>query len=235
MNVQKFFPVALAASAVLLTAAAPTLAAAETAATPAVAHTDEEKALLKALDDSLARFDVLLAQDKDPQHQALIGAFLNGFKEPYTGINEDPAILKLMTGVNWPNGFKQRAAAIHAAPFDQGKYDELKMDIDVQYQRLVVFLSPPKTPPRSTERSMALALDQLRPSPTNRAEVAAALAALDHQLKRLEEKHGALPPGPGRESAATQLASLKQQRAELARNFTQARWDAVASEVKALR
>jgi hypothetical protein len=235
MTLRKLTRLPFALATMLLATAAPRLAAAETAAAPAVNHTAEEKALLKALDDSLARFDELLAQDKDPQHQALIGAFLNGFKEPYTGINEDPAILKLMTGVNWPNGFKQRAAAIHQAPFDQGKYDELKMDIDVQYQRLVVFLTPPKTLPRSAQRPGELALDQLRPSPANRTEVTAALAALDYQLKRLEEKNGALPPGPARESAATRLAGLKAQRAELARDFTLARWDAVASEMKTAR
>lgn len=138
---------------VALTATLPAirLTAAEAAApaSAAVSFTDDQKILLKAIDDALVRFDALLATDPNVEHRAMIGGFLNGFHEHPPAVKEDDKLLALLTGVNWPNGFKQRAAAMHQVAFDQGKYDELKLDIDVQYQRLVAFLAPPRTPPRA--------------------------------------------------------------------------------------
>lgn len=219
----------VAASTLLVASATLSVRAAETAAPQ---YTDEQKGLFKALDDCLARFDALLAKDTDVEHQALIGAYLNGFHVHPPAIKEDDKLLQLLTGVFWPNGFKDRAAALHRAPFDQQKYDELRMDIDVQYQRLSMFLAPPRTPPRAKNQVPDVALARLDPSPSDKADVKAALDALDYKVKRLEEKNSALPPGPARDADATRIKNIKTGRAELAANFTKARWDAVVMQIE---
>jgi hypothetical protein len=94
-------------------------AAAAPAAAPA--YTDEQKNLLKALDAELARFDALLEKDDDVQHKATVKAFLDAFKD--------------------------RRDAMNKVPFDQGKYDEIRFDINVEYQRLAMWLAAPITPP----------------------------------------------------------------------------------------
>jgi hypothetical protein len=221
----------LAVSAVLLGVVAINVPAAEPAT--AVTYTDEQNVLFKALDDCLARFDSLLATDTDVEHQALIGAYLNGFHVHPPAIKEDDALLQLLTGVFWPNGFKDRAAALHKGPFDQQKYDELRMDIDVQYQRLTMFLAPPRTPPRPKGPVVPeVALNRLDPSPADKAEVKAALDALDFKVKRLEEKTSALPAGPARDAHTARIKTIRTGRAELAANFTKARWDALVTQVE---
>src|SRR5436305_347535 len=82
--------------------------AAEPAAAPAPGappeYTDEQETLLKALDAELVRFDTMLQQDTDVQHKATVKAFIDGFKD--------------------------RRDAMNKAPFDQGKYDEIRFDIN---------------------------------------------------------------------------------------------------------
>jgi hypothetical protein len=85
-----------------------------------VEHTTEQKALLKALDDQLARFEALLAKDENASHAATVKAVLETLK--------------------------QRGDAFNRVAFDQGKYDELRFDLNVAYQRLNLWLAPPIAP-----------------------------------------------------------------------------------------
>jgi hypothetical protein len=113
----------LAALLALAPAATPVFAAA-TAEAPAKApeYTDEQKALLKALDAEIARFEAMLAKDDDAAHAASV-------KESIAG-------------------FKARRDAMNKVAFDQGKYDELRFDINVEYQRLAQWLLPVNPPAR---------------------------------------------------------------------------------------
>ncbi len=98
----------LATTAFVLAAAAP------------VEHTPEQKALLQAMDDQVARLEALLAKDENASHAATVKAVVETLK--------------------------QRRDAFLRVAFDQGKYDELRYDINVAYQRLNLWLAPPVAP-----------------------------------------------------------------------------------------
>lgn len=97
------------------------VARSQAAETPAASarptYTDEQKGLLAALDAELVRFDAMLAKDTDAAHAAFVKTLIDGFKV--------------------------RRDAMNQAAFDQGKYDELRFDINVEYQRLALWLAPP--------------------------------------------------------------------------------------------
>ncbi len=181
----------------------PALRAGEPAAVVAAPEfTDEQKNLLKALDAELTRFDAMLEKDADVQHKATVKAFLDGFKD--------------------------RRDAMKKANFDQGKYDEIRFDINVEYQRLAMWLAAPLTPPPAPKKMQGggeVAVYKLSPSPANKADVSAALSALDSEIKRLE-------------AAATSAAdkakikAIKDSRADLNKEFTKAKWDAIIAQMK---
>jgi len=107
--------------AFVLALAAPILTGENAApAPPPPAFTAEQKAALDALDGAIARFDALIARDDDVPHQAATKAVLDEFK--------------------------QRRAAIRQA-FDQSRYDELRVDLNLEFQRLASWLAVPTTPP----------------------------------------------------------------------------------------
>ncbi|MSU65098.1 MAG: hypothetical protein EXS38_03110 [Opitutus sp.] len=182
----------------------PTLRAGEPAAvTAAPEFTDEQKVLLKALDAELARFDAMLDQDTDVQHKATVKAFLDGFKD--------------------------RRDAMKKVNFDQGKYDEIRFDINVEYQRLAMWLAPSLTPPPAPKKMAAAAGEnavyKLSPSPANKADVAAALGALDGEIKRLEA--AAATP-----AEKAKVKAIKDGRADLSKEFTKAKWDAIIGQMR---
>ena len=80
----------------------------------------ERKASLDILDGVLARFAALLAKDDDAAHKAATQAKLDEFKARRDALRQD---------------------------FDQGRYDELRVDLNLEYQRLASWMAPPKTPP----------------------------------------------------------------------------------------
>jgi hypothetical protein len=99
------------------------LSAAESAAPKAesaIIYTPEQKAALEALDAELVRFDSRLAQVADPRYREEVATALKKFK--------------------------QRRDALRQVEFDQGKYDELRFEINVEYQRVMMWLRPPPTP-----------------------------------------------------------------------------------------
>jgi flavin-dependent dehydrogenase len=82
--------------------------------------TELQKKALEALDRAIARFDSLLARDDDARHQAAARAVLDGFK-------------------------KRRDALRDA--FDQSKYDDLRTELNLEYQRLAAWVGPRPTAP----------------------------------------------------------------------------------------
>jgi hypothetical protein len=90
----------------------------------AIAYTPEQKIALDALDAELVRFDGRLAQITEPAYQAEVRRALDKFK--------------------------QRRDTLRQAEFDQGKYDELRFEINVEYQRVMIWLRPPPTPAKKT-------------------------------------------------------------------------------------
>jgi hypothetical protein len=90
------------------------------AAEPPPAYTSEQKTALNVLDGAIARFETLLAKDDDAAHHAATKARLDEFKA--------------------------RRGEIRAT-YDQARYDELRVDLNLEYQRLASWLAPAKTPP----------------------------------------------------------------------------------------
>ncbi len=103
---------------------ASTVSAAATApASAPVARTAEQKTALDALDaldGVLARFEAMLNRDDDGKHKAA----------------EQPVF----------DAFTKRRAPL-GQTFDQGRYDELRVDLNLEYQRLASWLAAPTTPP----------------------------------------------------------------------------------------
>lgn len=83
--------------------------------------TPEQIVALDALDAELGRFEGRVQQITDAGYQKEMRATLAKFK--------------------------QRRDAIRAAAFDQNKYDELRFEINVEYQRMMIWLRPLPTPP----------------------------------------------------------------------------------------
>jgi hypothetical protein len=119
----------LLALVTLALASGPRLAAAETAPPAAAAapeFTDEQKVQLRAVDQDIERFEALLAQDDDAKHAAEVREQIDAFKV--------------------------RRDAMRKVAFDSGKYDELRFELNSEYQRLALWLAPLRTPPRSTAK-----------------------------------------------------------------------------------
>jgi hypothetical protein len=111
----------IVAVAVLIAVAPPSRG--DEAASLAPVLTPQQNASLAALDRALARFDALLARDDDARHQAATRAALDSLRKRRDGLH-------------------------HA--FDQSKYDDLRIDLNLAYQRLAAWMTAPLTPPPAT-------------------------------------------------------------------------------------
>ena len=163
-------------------------------------HTPEQTTALEVLDAAITRIEKLWASDPDPRHKESVRLFVEAHRS--------------------------RFEAIRKSPFDQSKYDELTFDISVELQRLLVWLSPPKTPPPKSGGTMIL--EGLSPDPQNRAEVDAALKVADDAIRQLE-------PGATSPPAKERLALVKSHRSELGAKFSKSKWEALVDEIKAAR
>lgn len=180
----------------------PLFGAEEPAAAPD--HAEERK----VLEMDLARFYNLLKQDSDPRTKVT----LIGYQRDYAARAN-----KLLEN------------------FDSAKYDELRYDINLQCQRLARKLAPLLTPPASVanEAGLEIAVYELTPSPTDPAEVKAALNIVDLTIKQLETKLGRMRAGTSQYAAEqSRLQRVKERRAALGKEFTQAGWDGLASELR---
>jgi len=193
----------------LLLATAPGLPAQPApAAAPAEipALTPEQVTALKALDADIARLDAVLEKITEPRLHELTKSFIDVFKTT-------------------------RAAL--GTTFDQVKHDELKFEVIAEFQRMSLWLAAPRTTPIVPHASPGIVFD-LDPSPDSAAEVKAALAALDEEIKRTEAQVGRLTAGPARDAATQRLKSIQETRAALGRNFTKAGWIAILADLKGL-
>jgi hypothetical protein len=99
------------------------LAAADSAAKDAKpAFTPEQVSALETLKSELARLDPMLAKVDDPKHKAWVNEKMDKLKARFQGL--------------------QKSA------FDQAKVDELRFDVNIEYQRLAIWLRPPLVPPK---------------------------------------------------------------------------------------
>ena len=87
---------------------------------PPPGYTAEQQTALDTLDRVIARFAALLGRDDDARHKTATAAVLDGFR--------------------------QRRAAL-GQTFDQSRCDELRVDLNLEYQRLASWMAPPTTPP----------------------------------------------------------------------------------------
>lgn len=120
--------------------------------------------------------------------------------------------------------------------YDQGLYDESRVDILREYQRLASGMAPPITPagPTPVGRATVTTVDQINPAVATEAGMKAALDAPDLEFKRLEARVEALPVGPARETAKQQLKTGRERRGELAGNFTTPRRNVLIDDLKVL-
>jgi hypothetical protein len=163
---------------------------------------DPSIAELKVLDADFARFTQMLQVYDDPYYLPRIRVY--------------------------HSALKLRVEAQHKN-FDQLRLDDLRYDINQQIQRMSRAMQPLLTPVPTNEKK--LAVSKLNPSPSNPAEVKAAMVALDEAIVREEAKARTLPTI--HEDPMAKIARAKQGRAELAKQFTKEKWVAVTKDLEA--
>lgn len=196
-------PVALLLGAL----AAGRLFGAETASLPAaepVPLTTEQTVALQALDHDIARLDQNVSRVTDPAFRATTEGFIAGFKQTREALRRT---------------------------FDQTRYDEVKFEAVDEYQRLRLWLSTTAAPPLPARPPAAEPIVfRLSPSPDQPAEIKAALAALDEEIRRRER--GPKPPEISPAAVPEARKSLREHRAALGRKFTSLGWEAALAELK---
>ncbi len=120
MNLFRF----LAATLVALALCSLRLAAADSAAKDMKPRfMPEQVSALEALKGELARLDPMLEKVAEPDHKAWVKAKVEKLKE--------------------------RFQELQKIAFDQAKFDELRFDVNIEYQRLALWLRPPLIPPKA--------------------------------------------------------------------------------------
>lgn len=82
--------------------------------------TAEQTSSLEALQRELARLDPMLEKVDDPKHKAWVNEKMDKLKA--------------------------RFQALQKAAYDQAKFDELRFDVNIEYQRLAIWLRDPVVP-----------------------------------------------------------------------------------------
>jgi len=88
--------------------------------------TTEQASALEVLKSELARLDPMLEKVDDPKHKAWVNEKKDKLKARFQGL--------------------QKAA------FDQAKFDELRFDVNIEYQRLAIWLRPPPVPAKAKSK-----------------------------------------------------------------------------------
>lgn len=210
-----------------LSAAEPAVDAARDKASSAAAHADERKAALAEIDARIAIIEKSVEHAPDDAARSALRERLESLKKRRAELRKD---------------------------YVAAKAAELRADTHVEYQKVlawtkgavadakdaVVGPEPGATDtataainPKAVNATAHLALYRMNPSPENKEEVKAALAALDAEIDRLQARAKAMPKGPERDALRKRAKALDDRRDELAGDFTKARWDAVVSDVKA--
>lgn len=207
-------------------AAEPAIEAAKSGAVQAELHSAERKAALDAINAQIEQIDRAVEHAPDQ-------------------VSKDAAKLRLKT-------LKDRRAELRKV-YVSAKAAELASDTRVEYEKVVAWtkstardvkqaVAGPEVGPGDTARAAVnpeanvalaqIALYRLNPSPDNKAEVKAALAALDEEIERLEAHAKALPKGDPRRALEKRIKALEKRENALKRDFTKARWDAVVADLK---
>jgi len=166
-----------------------------------VAPEDPAIAEMKVVDADMARFTEMLKVYDDPYYKPRIMVFYNAIALRIEALRQS---------------------------FDQQKADDLRFDLNQQVQRMAVALRPLITPPPG--EGPGLELSKLKPSPGNRAEIAAALAALDSAIARLESE--AKAGAAGQPELMAKFERVRQGRVALGKSFTAAGWAALTKDLE---
>ena len=221
----------------------PALFSAEEAAPPPEDHTAD----FNILTTDFTRLDAIFAGYNDPLHKVHTSGYIGLLKTRATQLGwKAPKGMSMGSGggrgaqgggdgFDGAYGRKGGAANIQ---FDQVKYDELRYDINLQYQRIANFLAPLRTPPPTPqgERGATIDISKIHPNPANSADTKAALELADREIMRLEARSGGPMIGsPAREAEGAKINRVKARRAALGQEFTVARWDELVGEFSAVR
>jgi hypothetical protein len=213
-----------------------------TAQEPAKEPEEDHTAEFKTLDADFARLDELFVQYPDPVHKLTVLGYINLMKgrAEALGWNGGGAAAAGRGGRGARGGPQQdtgpgygEAPPAAKPAWDQVKYDELRYDINLQAQRLANYMAPLRIlppPPPGTKPSVNVA--KLKPSPTDAAEVKAALDALDYEIKKMETSAATIVMPKEREAEIARVNRVKERRAALGKEFTKARWDALVGDLK---
>ena len=87
------------------------------------AFTPEQVSALETLKSELARLDPMLEKVDDPKHKAWVNEKMEKLKARFQGLQKNA--------------------------FDQTKVDELRFDVNIEYQRLAIWLRSPLAPPKA--------------------------------------------------------------------------------------
>jgi len=205
--------------------------------------TEDHTADFNILTTDFTRLDAIFAEYNDPLYKVHTSGYIGLLKTRATQLGwKAPKSMAMGSGGGrgaqggGDDGAYGRKGGATKVQFDQVKYDELRYDINLQYQRIANFLAPLRTPPPVApgERSAALEVSKIHPNPANQADTKAALDLVDREIKRRESRaNGQMIGSPAREAAVAKIHQIKASRAALGKEFTAARWDALVSEINA--
>lgn len=223
------------AAIALLGLSAAVLSAAEGAA-PAEDHTAD----FKVLTTDLTNLEALFAQFTDPVHKVPVSGYIRLLKQRAILLGWTPPPGMALGGGGGRGGdggdgggYGRKGGDVKVQ-FDQVKFDELRYDINLWYQRMAIQLAPLRTPPPAPPSELAIDLRELRPNPANPAEVKAALDLLDREIKRLERAHAMRLGSVAPQVEEGRISRLKEFQGILAKQFTAVRWQQLVSELNSV-
>lgn len=204
----------------------PAVDAAQSEAAAAEALSAERKAALVAVDVQIDAIEGALDKAPDAAEQTAARQRLEALKERRSALRKDYA---------------------------EARFDELQADTKVEYEKAAAWtkkaarnvkekVAGPEVD--ATARAQAavnpeanaalgqVELYRMNPSPENKAEVKAALDALDAEIDRLEAHAKAMPKGDDRRALEKRVKALEKRESELRRDFTKARWESLLSDLK---
>lgn len=133
------------------------------------------------------------------------------------------------------------------------KYEKLKADVHAEYEKVAAWtrdkyqsvkqsMTDPEPDtsakfnalmnPKANAALANIAVYQANPSPENKAEVKAALKALEAEIDRLEDHAEAMPEGEQRTILERRIEAIEDRKDDLESDFTKARWDALIADLK---
>jgi len=196
---------------------------------------EDHTAEFKVLTTDFMELDALFVRFKDPIHTVPTSGYISLLKQRAVLLGwKPPEGMPMASGGGrgaggGGEGYGSRSRA--KIEFDQVKFDELRYDINLQYQRIATYLAPLRTLPPPPEDVATFDLRAINPNPDNAGEVKAALDILDHELKRMANHLATMAPGAfGREDELAKINRIKERRAQLGKQFTVARWSEIMAE-----